>query len=110
MLATLCAEAGDAEEAQKQVEKALAIVPAMHRQKRAGKLALESGDIDKAQKYLSEVVERGKYSFFKDPEDYTLLSHVHMEKGDTQQGRSVLRMGGEGFCANARNKGQGPGV
>lgn len=98
MLATLCADAGDAAAAQQQVEKALAIVPAMHRQKRAGKLALESGDMDKAQQYLSEVVERGKYSFFKDAEDYTLLSHVHMEKGDTDQARSVLDMVGKRFA------------
>ncbi len=104
MLATLCAEAGDAEEAQKQVEKALEIVPAMHRQKRAGKLALERGDVDKAQKYLSEVIERGKYSFFKDPEDYTLLSQVHMEKGDTEQARSVLDLVGKRFAATPEVK------
>lgn len=104
MLATMCAEAGDTEEAQKQVEKALAIVPAMHRQKRAGKLALECGDIDKAQKYLSEVIERGKYSFFKDPEDYTLLSQVHMEKGDTEQARSVLDLVGKRFAATPEVK------
>lgn len=104
MMATLCAEAGDAAEAQKQIEKALAVVPAMHRQKRAGKLALESGDIDKAQQYLSEVVERGKYSFFKDPEDYTLLSHIHMEKGDTEQARSVLDMVGKRFAATPEIK------
>ncbi len=104
MLATLCAEAGDAEEAQKQVEKALAIVPAMHRQKRAGKLALERGDTDKAQQYLSEVVERGKYSFFKEPEDYTLLSQVHMEKGDTEQARSVLDLVGRRFAATPEVK------
>lgn len=99
MLATLCTEAGDAEEAQKQLDKAIAIVPATHRQKRAGKLALELGDIDKAQQYLSEVVERGKYSFFKEPEDYTLLSQVHMEQGDTEQARSVLDMVGKRFAA-----------
>lgn len=104
MLATLCTETGDTEEAQKQVEKALAIVPAMHRQKRAGKLALEHGDIDKAQQYLSEVIERGKYSFFKEPEDYTLLSRVHMEKGDTEQARSVLDMVGKRFAATAEVK------
>ena len=98
MLANLCADAGDVAAAQQQVEKALAIVPAMHRQKRAGKLALESGDMDKAQQYLSDVVERGKYSFFKDPDDYTLLSHVHMEKGDTAQARSVLDMVGKRFA------------
>lgn len=99
MLATLYADAGDTGEAQKQIEKALAVVPAMHRQKRAGKLALEHGDLDKAQQYLSEVIERGKYSFFKEPEDYTLLSHVHMEKGDTEQARSVLDMVGKRFAA-----------
>ena len=104
MLATLCAEAGDAGEAQKQVEKALAIVPAMHRQKRAGRLALENGDIDKAQQYLSEVVERGKYSFFKEPEDYTLLSHLHIEKGDTEQARSVLDMVEKRFAATPEIK------
>lgn len=104
MLATLCAEAGDAVEAQRQIEKALAIVPAMHRQKRAGKLALEHGDIDKAQQYLSEVIERGKYSFFKEPEDYTLLSQVHMEKGDTEQARSVLDMVGKRFAATPEVK------
>ena len=79
-------------------------MPATHRQKRAGKLALELGDIDKAQEYLSEVVERGKYSFFKDPEDYTLLSHVHMEKGDTEQARSVLDMVGKRFAATPEIK------
>jgi len=99
MLATLYTEAGNTEEAQKQLDKAIAIVPATHRQKRAGKLALELGDIDKAQQYLSDVVERGKYSFFKEPEDYTLLSQVHMEQGDTEQARSVLDMVGKRFAA-----------
>lgn len=104
MLATLYTEAGDTGEAQQQIEKALAIVPAMHRQKRAGKLALESGDLDKAQQYLSEVVECGKYSFFKDPEDYTLLSHIHMEKGDTEQARSVLDLVEKRFAATSEIK------
>lgn len=104
MLATLCDEAGDAAAAQQMLERALAIVPAMHRQRRAGKLALESGDLDKAQQYLSEMVERGKYSYFKETDDYTLLSHVHMEKGDTQQARSVLDMVGKRFAATPEVK------
>ncbi|HEX5338851.1 MAG TPA: response regulator [Gallionella sp.] len=106
MLATLNAEAGDLDAAQKILDKALTIVPAMHRQKRAGKLALESGNLDKAQKYLTEVVERGKYSFFKEADDYTLLSHVHMEKGDTQQARAVLDMVGKRFAASTELKAQ----
>lgn len=104
MMATLYAEAGDTEEAQKQIEKALAIVPAMHRQKRAGKLALDHGDVDKAQQYLSEVVERGKYSYFKEPEDYTLLSQVHLEKGDTGQARAVLDLVEKRFVATPEVK------
>jgi len=99
MLATLCDEAGDAEEAQKQIEKALAIVPAVHRQKRAGKLALERGDIDKALQHLGDMIERGKYSFFKEPDDYTLLAQAHMEKGDTKQARSVLDLVEKRFSA-----------
>ena len=50
------------------------------------------------------MVERGKYSFFKEPEDYTLLSHLHIEKGDTEQARSVLDMVEKRFAATPEIK------
>lgn len=97
MLAEMIAEKGDKDTAQKLVEKALEVAPVVHRQKTVGRLALESGDLDKAEKYLNEVVERGRYSYFKEPEDYTLLSSVHIEKGQTEQARGVLDMVGQRF-------------
>ncbi len=97
MLAELIAEKGDKATAQKLLEKALDVAPVMHRQKSVGRLALESGDLDKAQKFLGEVVERGRYSFFKEPEDYTMLSAVHIEKGDTEEARAVLDLVGQRF-------------
>ncbi|MBS4097987.1 MAG: response regulator [Sulfuricella sp.] len=97
MLAEMLSEKGDRDTAQKLVEKALEVAPVMHRQKTVGRLALESGDYDKAEKYLSEVVERGRYSYFKEAEDYTMLSSVHIEKGDTEKAREVLDMVGQRF-------------
>jgi predicted Zn-dependent protease len=97
MLATLFSERGDSSVAQKLVEKALELAPVTHRQKRVGQLAFQNGDLDKAQQFLSEVVEKGKYSYFKEPEDYTLLSQVHIEKGDTEQARTVLDMVNQRF-------------
>lgn len=106
MLAELIADKGDKGTAQKLLEKALEVAPVMHRQKSAGRLALEDGDLDKAQKYLGEVVERGRYSFFKEPEDYTLLSAVHIEKGDTEKAREVLDMVGQRFKESPELKAQ----
>ncbi len=97
MLATLFTERGDSSVAQRLVEKALELAPVTHRQKRVGQLAFQNGDLDKAQQFLSEVVEKGKYSYFKEPEDYTLLSQVHIEKGDTEQARTVLDMVNQRF-------------
>ncbi|HYD95028.1 MAG TPA: tetratricopeptide repeat protein [Noviherbaspirillum sp.] len=71
---------------------AVAISPhAVRRLRKLGDVALETGDVDTAEKSFQKVVTKAKYSEFRDPEDHVRLVRTLVKKGDTQQASSVIR-------------------
>lgn len=61
------------------------------RLRRLGELAIETGDHEGAEKVLSEVVRKGKYSDFRDPEDHVRLIQAQLGRGDTVQAEATIR-------------------
>lgn len=84
--------AGQMEQAKEVLANATAISPhALRRLRRLGDMALESGDVDTAERSFQKVVSRSKYSEFRDPEDHLRLVRSLIGKGDTQQAATVVR-------------------
>ncbi|OWW20780.1 response regulator [Noviherbaspirillum denitrificans] len=74
------------------LNNAVAISPhAVRRLRKLGDIALETGDVDTAEKSFQKVVTKAKYSEFRDPEDHVRLVRTLVKKGDTQQASSVIR-------------------
>jgi DNA-binding response OmpR family regulator/Tfp pilus assembly protein PilF len=86
-------EANDkAQQAQATLSKALAASPyTMHRQKQMGEVALRNNDLEAAEAAFANVVERGKTSFFREPDDYANLSKVQMERGKLDIALGTMR-------------------
>jgi tetratricopeptide (TPR) repeat protein len=83
---------GKLEEARETLEQAVAISPhAVRRLRALGKLALDTGDVEGAEKVLSQVVSKSKYSEFRDPEDHVQLVTALVQKGDPKQAAIMLR-------------------
>ena len=71
---------------------AVAISPhAVRRLRTLGEVALESGDVATAEKAFQQVVSKGRYSEFRDPEDHVRLITTLVRKGDTTQAATVIR-------------------
>ena len=71
---------------------AVAISPhAVRRLRKLGEVALETGDVELAEKAFQQVVTKAKYSEFRDPEDHVRLVQTLVRKGDTNQANSVIR-------------------
>lgn len=71
---------------------AVAISPhAVRRLRKLGDMALETGDMETAEKSFQKVVTKAKYSEFRDPEDHVRLVRTLVKKGDTQQAATVIR-------------------
>jgi DNA-binding NarL/FixJ family response regulator/Tfp pilus assembly protein PilF len=64
---------------------------AVRRLRRLGDIALETGDIDTAEKSFQKVVAKAKYSEFRDPEDHVRLVRTLVKKGDVTQAGAVIR-------------------
>lgn len=78
--------------AQQTLARALAASPyTMHRQKRMGEIALRNGDLHAAEEAYAQVVERGKMSFFRKPDDYANLSRVQIEREKLEAAANTLR-------------------
>lgn len=78
--------------AQDTLSKAVAASPyTMHRQKQMGEIALRNNDLDVAEQAFTRVVERGKTSFFRQPDDYASLSKVQMERGKLDEALGTMR-------------------
>ncbi len=83
---------GKAVEAQVVLESAVAVSPhAVRRLRRLGEVALEVGDVDTAERVLKKVVNKAKYSEFRDPEDHVKLVKTLIAKGDPEQASAVIR-------------------
>ena len=84
--------AGELEAARKILANATALSPhRVGRLRRLGELSIETGDHEGAEKILSEVVRKGKYSDFRDPEDHVRLIQAQLGLGDTTQAEATIR-------------------
>lgn len=84
--------AGNLESARSILASATALSPhRIGRLRRLGELSIETGDHEGAEKVLSEVVRKGKYSDFRDPEDHVRLLQAQLGKGDTVQAEATIR-------------------
>ncbi len=92
---------GELERTQQVLGDAVAVSPhAVRRLRKLGEVALETGDVDVAEKVLKQVVSKAKYSEFRDPEDHVKLVQTLVKKGDPVQAAAVIRdldksMGGQ---------------
>ena len=83
---------GELSRAQAVLAEAVAISPhAVRRLRKLGELALETGDHDTAERALSQVVSKVRFSEFRDPEDHVRLVRTLIGKGATQQAATVIR-------------------
>ncbi len=84
--------AGKLLEAQDVLQDAVKVSPhTVRRLRKLGEVSTELGDHDTAIKTMSEVVRKGKYSDFRDPEDHVLLVKAHLGKGDVDGATATLR-------------------
>lgn len=91
-LARTLEAAGRLKDAQQALEDAVTVSPhALRRLKKLGDIALETGDMATAEKTLAEVVRKGKYSDFRDPEHHVKLVKVFVAKGDRAQAEKTIR-------------------
>lgn len=92
LLSKVCESQAKTERAQHVLERAVAASPyTMHRQKEMGQLAMRNGDMEAAEQAFSNVVERGKTSFFRAAEDFANLARVQMGLGKLNEALGTLR-------------------
>lgn len=92
LLSKVCEAQTKTERAQEVLTRAVAASPyTMHRQKEMGHLAMRNGDMAAAEQAFSNVVERGKTSFFRVSDDFANLSRVQMGLGKLNEALSTLR-------------------
>ncbi|MHB1676923.1 MAG: response regulator [Sulfuriferula sp.] len=73
---------GNLQLAQEALEKAVAVSPqSLLRQSSMGEMAYRNGDLAKAAKAFGTVVDKGKYSFFRNHKDFINLSRVLLDDG-----------------------------
>ncbi|MEC5160776.1 MULTISPECIES: tetratricopeptide repeat-containing response regulator [unclassified Janthinobacterium] len=83
---------GQAAQAKKTLEDAVALSPHMVRRLRhLGEVALTADDIVAAERAFKQVVAKAKYSEFRDPEDHVNLVKALVKKGDGGQASGVVR-------------------
>ena len=71
---------------------AVSISPhAVRRLRKLGEVALETGDVEVAERSFQRVVAKAKYSEFRDPEDHVRLVQALVRKGEAQQAAGVIR-------------------
>ena len=62
----------------------------LRRLRRLGEMSIELGDMAHAHDALAEVVRKGKYSDFRDPEDHVRLLTAQLGLGDTEKAISTI--------------------
>ncbi len=83
---------GELEGAQQTLQDAIKVSPhTTRRLRRLGEVSNDLGDHETAIKTMSEVVRKGKYSDFRDPEDHVLLVKAQLKAGDMAAANATLR-------------------
>lgn len=83
---------GEKEKAKEVLTEAVTVSPhAVRRLRRLGDVALETGDVETAERSFQKVISKAKYSEFRDPEDHVRLVRTLVKKGDTKQAGTVIR-------------------
>lgn len=83
---------GELQGAQQTLQDAVKVSPhTTRRLRRLGEVSNELGDHETAIKTMSEVVRKGKYSDFRDPEDHVSLVKAHLSAGDATSASATLR-------------------
>jgi DNA-binding NarL/FixJ family response regulator len=91
-LARTHAAVGELQKSQTVLHEAVAVSPhAVRRLRTLGETAFEAGDTEAAEKALRKVVEKAKYSEFRDPEDHVKLVRTLVRKGDPVAAAAVIR-------------------
>lgn len=91
-LAKVHEKMGQEEQARTVLAGAVSVSPhAVRRLRKLGEVALRTGDVDTAERSFQQVVNKGKYSEFRDPEDHVKLVQSLVTKGDTDQAAAVIR-------------------
>ncbi len=84
--------AGRLQEAKETLQDAVKVSPhTMRRLRKLGEVAAEVGDMETATKNFSEVVRKGKFSDFRDPEDHVALVRAQLGMGDVTAANTTLR-------------------
>lgn len=92
LLARCHEQLGASDAAQKVLEEAVAISPHMVRRlRKLGEVALGRGDLDAAEKSFKQVVNKARYSEFRDPEDHLNLVKAMVNRGDLPGAGGVIR-------------------
>ncbi len=83
---------GELGKAQDVLTEAVAVSPhAVRRLRKLGETAFEAGDHETAERILKQVVNKAKYSEFRDPQDHVRLVQALLSKGDPVQAAAVIR-------------------
>ena len=83
---------GQLQEAQDTLQEAVKVSPhTTRRLRKLGEVSNELGDHETAIKTMSEVVRKGKYSDFRDPEDHVTLVKAQLGMGDVMAANATLR-------------------
>jgi tetratricopeptide (TPR) repeat protein len=91
-LADAHAAAGKGNEAQEILAAGAARAPnTLPRQRKLGSIAHRNGDLEAAEKAFSAVVQKGKHSYFRSPDDYVNLGGVLSDKGNFQEALSLMK-------------------
>ncbi|MPQ56137.1 response regulator [Duganella sp. FT27W] len=92
LLARTLQALGQQQSAKKVLEDAVEISPHMVRRLRhLGEVAFATGDVGAAERAFKQVVNKAKYSEFRDPEDHVKLVKTLVKKGDAHQAGGVIR-------------------
>ncbi|WP_018988973.1 response regulator [Aromatoleum toluclasticum] len=84
-------ETGHIEEARDVLTSAVALSPhRLGRLRHLGNVQLAVGDGPAAERTLAEVVRKGKYSDFRDPEDHVLLVRAQLSQGRTEEAQATI--------------------
>ncbi len=82
---------GELESAQETLQAAIRVSPhTTRRLRKLGEVSNELGDHTTAAKTMAEVVRKGKYSDFRDPEDHVQLIKAHLGQGDTKSASAAI--------------------